>query len=166
MAKNYTLEKSQTTGWWMWECADGETGGSAPNKSDARAQARKSCVQAAGIIFPPNVDIIAYRGYLASFSVKNLDGKLVTFSTEEISQAKFSFFFGLPCANDEKIEEVQKVITILKIWGIYRGGLNEESVKKFHFLSTDDYKRLSMRKYYGGKICIEDDDTISWNLPK
>ena len=164
MAKTYNLDQSNTTGWWRWECKDGSAGGAAISKSDARAEARAGCAGDAAII-PPLVEVTAHRGYLASFSVENLDGKLITFSAEEIGQAEFSFFFGLPCAKEEKIDEVQKVITILKIWGIYRGGQNKEVIKKNHFLSEDDYKTLVSRYYFGGQIIIEDDDTIIWKLP-
>lgn len=164
MAKDYTLDKSSSTGWWVWECKDGSGGGSAPTKSDARDAARAAC--SGGIVItPPDVDVIAYRGYLSNFSVENLDGKDITFSAEEISQAEFSFFFGLPCANDERIDDVQKVITVLKIWGIYRGGANAEMIKKLHYLSDVDYRKLAPRQYFGGHIRIEDDGTIRWRLP-
>lgn len=119
MAKPYTLGRSSSTGWWAWGCKDGDGAGSSPSKSEARAQARAAC-SGEGIITPPDVDVdvVAYRGYLSHFTIEDLDGKRNTFSTEEISQAEFSFFFGMPCANDEKVEDSRKLITILKIWGL------------------------------------------------
>jgi|SRR5690606_18174661 len=164
MAKPYTLGRSSSTGWWAWGCKDGDGAGSSPSKSEARAQARAAC-SGEGIITPPDVDVVAYRGYLSHFTIEDLDGKRNTFSTEEISQAEFSFFFGMPCANDEKVEDSRKLITILKIWGLYRGGYNVETIMKLHYLTPDDVKKLITRRYYGGTIIVEDDGTITWKLP-
>jgi hypothetical protein len=166
MARDYDLNRSDNTGWWVWECKEGNIGGSAPTKSEARAQARTACSGAGGIVSPPDVDVVAFRGYLSNFTVKDLNGNSLTFSAEEIKQSEFSFFYGLPCANDEIIEDTRKVITILKIWGIYRGGLNKEAIQKLHYLSDSDYNILVERKYFGGKIQINDDGEIKWYFPK
>lgn len=166
MAKNYTLDKSASTGWWTWACKDGSAGGSAPSKGQARDLAKNACGDGGGLVTPPDVNAHVLRGYLASFTVADLDGKKITYSTQEISEAQFAFFFGLPCGKDEKIDKVDKVIAVLKIWGIYRGGLNAETIKKLHFLSDDDYGKLAERNYFGGSIIVEDDRTIRWNLPK
>ena len=165
MAKEYTLDKSQATGWWSWECNDGSGGGSAPSKSEARAAARDACAGGYAVS-SPDVDLIAFRGYLSNFTVQNLEGKDVTFSAEEIGQSEFSFFFGLPCAKEEVSSDSQKVITILKIWGIYRGGISPEQIMILHNLSDIDFRKLANRQYFGGKITIEDDGVIVWNLPE
>lgn len=164
MAKPYTLDKSSTTGWWQWACKDGSGGGSAPTKSDARGAAKSAC-GGEGIITPPNVDLVAHRGYLSHFIVEDLDGRKNTFSAEEIRQAEFSYFFGMPCSNDEKVDDARKLITILKIWGIYRGGFNVEMIMKLHFLTPDDTKKLISRRYFGGTIIVEDNGAIIWKLP-
>lgn len=163
MARSYTLDKSSSTGWWQWSCKDGIGGGSASSKSEAKAQGAAACGSIV-ILTPPLVDLIAYRGQLASFTIANLDGKSVTFSATEIKETEFSFFFGLPFANDEKVEDARKVITILKIWGIYRGGQNAESLKKLHNLSDKDYKKLYRRQYFEGKITIQDNGLNTWEL--
>lgn len=165
MTKNYTLDRSNSTGWWVWECKDGSAGGSAPTKGDARDEAKAACGMANFDIMPPLVNAVVYRGYLSNFTVENLDGKQVTFSVEEISQAEFSFFFGLPCAKEEKIDDTRKAITILKIWGICRGGLNVEKIKKLHYLSDEDFNKLINRKYFGLKITIQNDGRIIWKFP-
>lgn len=139
MARNYTLDKNSATGFWRWGCKDGPKVGMAPSKHEARKQAKAAC-KGNAVITPPNVDVIGIRGYLSSFTVEALDGTSNEFSAEEINQKAFSFFFGMPCAKEEKIEDAEKLITILKIWGIYRGGLNIKTIMKIHNMSTDDAK--------------------------
>lgn len=43
MAKNYKIEKSKTTGWWVWKCKNGSGGGSATTKKLAKEQGQANC---------------------------------------------------------------------------------------------------------------------------
>ncbi len=41
--RNFTLERSRTTGWTRWECEDGSASGSEPTRGSARRTARAAC---------------------------------------------------------------------------------------------------------------------------
>lgn len=163
MAKNYTLDRSQTTGWWHWECKDGSNEGWAPTKSEARNNAKTSCNTS--FITPPNVNLEANRGYLTKFSCSNLEGVIQTFSVGEINEALFSFFFGLECAKDYNLTAEEKVVTILKIWGIYRGGITKKRIMELHNLEDEQFARLTKKDYWNLRIEIDDDEKIHWYFP-
>lgn len=164
MAKTYTVEKSDTTGWWVWQCRDGSALGSATSKSDARSQARAACGNAFALV-PPAVDAQVVGGSLTRFTINNLDNVRRTFDVSEISENAVFYFYGLECADPTSLTNAEKAMTILKIWGIYRGGQTEEEISALHFLSRDQFQKLIERKYKGLKIVINDDDTIQWAFP-
>jgi hypothetical protein len=165
MAKTYDLERSKTTGGWTWECNDGSGSGTAATKSDARADARAKC-GAKVTLTPPDIDAHIVRGHLATFTVSNLDNERVTFSAGEISEQAFFYFCGLECAEPDRLTPAEKAITILKIWGIYRGGLTEERIRKLHFLDQNQFSKLVKKQFAGLKILVNDDGTVKWRFPK
>jgi hypothetical protein len=164
MAKTYKLERNRMLGGWSWHCKDASTGGSAQNKSDAKADAEKHCGKSNIVVNPPFVDATVYRGYLASFTAMTLDEVPVTYSSSEISESEFSYYYGLPCANSELLTDTQKIVTILKIWGLYRGGFTIEEIKKTHNIPDPIFKKLIRRKYFSGSITIEEKGEIIWNI--
>lgn len=170
MAKKYTITHDKSTGWWAWHCKDGSASGYAPSHADAKKEAKAACTSRIASdkdtfdIIPPLVNAVMYRGYLSHFTAENLDGKSITFSVEEIRQSECLWFFGLPCAAYEHISPARKAITILKIWGIYRGGNNVDTIKKLHYLSDDGFIKLINRQYIGLQIIIEDDGRIIWKF--
>ena len=165
MAKTYDLERSKATGGWSWECNDGSASGLAATKGDARSDARAAC-GAKVTLTPPDVGAQVVRGHLATFTAINLDNERVTFSVGEISEQAFFYYFGLECAQPQKLTPAEKAITILKIWGIYRGGLTEEKIRKLHFLDQQQFDRLVKKQYKGLSITLNDDNTIRWRFPK
>lgn len=162
---SYTLNRSRTTGWWHWQCKDGSNEGWSPSKRRARNNAEESC-GIAFILTPPIVEAKFLRGFLSEFSVDNLDDKKQTFSVGEINEGLFLFYFGLECVNEYKLTDEEKIVTILKIWGIYRGGLNKERIMKLHNLNKEQFNLLAKKDYWGLKIKIDENGKIHWNFPK
>lgn len=164
MTKNYTVSKSSTTGWWTWACNDGSNGGESSTKRGAKAAGAAACGSSYSVK-PPSVGAQIDKGQLASMEVKNLDNQKVTFQSSEISEEAFMYFCGLTCFEPVKVSKAEKAITILKIWGLYRGGTDEKSIRKLHFLDEAQFDQLIARQYLGLKIVIEDDNTIQWFFP-
>jgi len=160
MAKSYTLEESAVTGWWVWSC--GLKGGSATNKDDAEAAAKKACGDSF-VLTPPPVDAQIYRGHLAAFTVQNLERERVTFSAGEVSEDLFQYLFGFANEGAAKLKPVAIVVALLKIWGIYRGGDSEEAVRNQHALSADVFGRLAKRKFGGLKLAVANDGKLKWS---
>jgi hypothetical protein len=163
MAKKYDLKRSRTTGSWEWQCKDGSTGGSSTSKEIAKSQATKACGKGF-VIAPPLVDIVAYRGYLSHFTVFNLDGNPTIFSTGEISECEFSFYFGFPCSKTEVISDERKAIVILKILGVYRGGQTVLQIKTLHNLTDQNFSKLIKKEFDNGTLTVEDNGTLKWVL--
>ena len=164
MAKNYTIDQSATTGFWYWQCKDGSSEGYACTKSEAKAAAQSAC-SAGYVITPPKVDATVISGYLATFSAKDLNNQINTFSVGEISENSFCGFFGLDCFENSQSSDVLKATTILKIWGIYRGGITSTQIKTLHYLNNTEFNKLIARQYFGLEITINDNGTISWSFP-
>lgn len=166
MAKNYTLDKSETTGWWVWECKDGSNGGSSPSKSEARKQAKEACTSSGYVINPPNVDAEVKEGHLDAFTIKNLDDVITTFQVPaDISENEFYYFYGMECYDSKEITDAEKAITIFKIWGIYNGGTTVPEIKQMYYLNDDDFTRIIKREYLNLHITIQDDGVITWVFP-
>jgi hypothetical protein len=163
MAKTYDLKKSKTTGHWEWQCKDGSTGGSSTSKEIAKSKAKKACGNDF-VISPPVVDLVAHRGYLSHFTVLNLDDKPVTFSTGEITESEFSFYFGLPCAKNDAISDERKAIVILKILGVYTGGQSIAQIKKSHNLTDKNFEKLIRKEFDNGELIIEDNGNLKWKF--
>jgi hypothetical protein len=164
MAKNYTLEKSRLTGGWTWKCKDGSgSGGPSQNKADAKRDAEAKCGTGFALV-PPEFDAEFTRGYLTKFTAFNLDGERITFSAGEIAEEAFHFFFGLEGTGPSSLTPAEKAITILKIWGIYRGGATEPQIRKLHHLEKDQFTMLTGRQVEGLSIQIDDNGTIRWKF--
>lgn len=162
MAKTYSLDKSAVTGWWVWSCNNGLTGGSATNKEDAKKEAEKAC-GSGFVLTPPPIDMRIYRGHLATFTVANLEGERVTFSAGEISGDLFQYLFGAPGATMEGVQPASAVVALLKMWGIYRGGVGEDAVRKHHALSADMFGRLAKRNFKRIKLTVAEDGQLKWS---
>jgi hypothetical protein len=163
VAKKYTLEKSKVTGEWVWACKNGLGGGSSSSKELAKDAAKKAC-GSGFVLVPPDIDVHIYRGHLATFSVSNLDGDRVTFSAEEISQAAFQAIFGMEIGEREPSKPVDIVVALLKIWGVYRGGVSEEAIRKYHDLTPEIFGRLASKRIEGLTLTIDDDRKLKWTL--
>jgi len=165
MIKDYTLSKSDTTGWWVWTCSDGSKTGSATTKKQAKKDAKANC-PVAFVLDPPDFNAVYTDGSLMDFTVKNLDLVPVQYTTSDISEDEFDFFFGLVCDEDSDCTtRAQKAITILKFWGIYNGGTTEPEIKTNHDMSDTDFQRIIEKDYIGLHIHI-DDDVYTWTFPE
>lgn len=165
MAK-YTVSQSSTTGWWNWSCKDGSGSGSSSTKREAKKAGKAACGLANVDIDPPFFDTEVVQGALSNFTVNDLDGNSVNFPVNDISEEEFNFFFGFVCEEeDNDISEAQKAKTILRIWGIYRGGNTVSEIQMQHDLSPSDFNKLIAKDYINLEITIEDNEEIIWDFP-
>ena len=164
MAKCYTLEKSDSTGWWYWACTDNNKEGWEATKSEAKDKAATECGTNCSIVCPA-IDASIKHGYLSDFTMVNLEGQPITFSAGEINENLFYWISGIACYESILCTATERVIAILKVWGIYSGGFSEDMVKDNHDLSSDDFDKLAAKEWYGLTITLEDDDTITWDFP-
>jgi hypothetical protein len=166
MAKNYKIEKSKGSGWWSWNCASGSGGGSHPTKKGAKAQAKASCPSGGIILTPPKYDAEFTDGFLGNFTVINLDDLDITFTPTEIDDEMFEFFFGLTCEPFIELDEVERFITIFKIWGIYiKGGTTKTELLLLYNLTEPQFQKLINKDYIDVEIFIDDFDNFTWDFP-
>jgi hypothetical protein len=166
MAKNYKIEKSKTTGWWVWTCKGGSGGGSSTSKKEAKAQGKANCPSGEIILTPPKYDADFTDGQLNSFSVANLDNLIQTFSPTQIDEEMFEFFFGLNCEPYLDYDEAERLITIFKIWGVYlKGGTAKPDLKSLYNLTEIDFQKLIIKDYIDVEIFIDDFDNFTWTFP-
>jgi hypothetical protein len=161
MAKKYDLWQSNKTWDWNWRCQDGSHSGNADSKRVAKREAKAACADSFAIT-PPPIDAQVNQGQLANFSVYNLDGERVSFSSAEISQETFLYVVGMDCANPKELDSAKIAAAILKIWGVYRGGMNADSIRKRHCLSTKQFDRLVQKKFAGMTLTVNDDGSLTW----
>jgi hypothetical protein len=166
MAKHYVVEKSQTTGWWRWYCDDSDplVVHEARSRREARRAARENC-KGEGVVVPPAVDMKYEHGYLAVFAARSLGGVMQKFSVGEINETTFDYIFGYHDILMEELKQEDIVIGILKIWGLYQGGITQIQIMKNHNLSKEDFANLVSKKWYGLIIDIDDYGTIYWQFP-
>lgn len=161
MAKNYDIDKSRVTGWWVWSCDDGSANGAEPTKRGARQAAAAACSQGYGVA-PPPVDAELVGGHVTTFAVANLNGEKVRFTTDDISQDVLSHLSGMDCINPRALKSADIVAGALKIWGVYQGGTTEAAIQKQHGLTRKQFERLAGLRFKGMKLTIEDNGSLVW----
>jgi hypothetical protein len=166
MAKKYKIEKSKTTGWWVWKCKNGSGGGSATTKKLAKEQGQANCPSGAVILIPPSYDADFTNGDLQNFSALNLDNINNSFLSSEINDEMFNFFFGLTCEAFVNFDEADRLITIFKIWGVYlNGGVTKPELKLFYNLTEDQFQKLINKNYIDVEVFIDDFNNFTWIFP-
>jgi len=163
----YKLTESEATGWWHWECKDSDKGGSAKSKSDAKDDAQDACGEGNGVITSrPRIDTELIDGHVASFKALDLVGYKKSWSVADIPENEFFWLAGVTeFFHPDKSTKLSRVTTILKVWDIYRGGANEESIKEKHNLDNQKFNKLAAKDWYGLKITIDEDGEIHWDFP-
>lgn len=168
MAKNYEIYPSEIVGFWAWSCEDGSNGGYARSKKEAKRAAKQNCTGIDCILTPPKADATFIDGYLNTFTVANLDGQSITFTFTEISEEMFIFLFGLTCELPPypSLDEVERLITIFKIWGIYlKGGTMKSELKTLYNLTELQFQKLITKDYINVQISIDDFNNFTWVFP-
>ena len=165
MAKNYTLTKSGTTGWWIWACKDGSNSGSSTSKKEAKEQGKANCTSGI-IIIPPKFDATYDNGSLSSFAAANLDEVKTTFSAGEINEDLFDFFFGLNCPTFSDLDETDRCVAVFKIWGVYlKGGVNKPEILLLYNLTEPQFQKIINKDYIDVQITIDDNLNYTWVFP-
>lgn len=166
MARDYTIKKSRTTGWWRWDCKDGSSGGTAITKKDAKEQAKEACSSSGFELTPPKIVHTKYiNGYLSSFVSVDLDEKENQFSVGEIEEDSFDFYFGFHCPTFNDLDPAKRLITLLKIWGIFVHPVFEESALRTTYnLSDSNFQRLINKDYEVIEVSIDDENQFQWHI--
>ena len=189
--RKFTLSKSNSTGWWVWECKDGSGGGSSPTKSGAKAAGKAACGSANVQITPPfavmefthaqiagpfEVDgpddngsfgddlDLSETGPYVGVAVRNLDNDLVYHSANSISLNEM--FYWLGDEDYDAIDDARKAVITLTMMGIYNGGETRSEIEDSHNLSPADFDQLINRDINENSEVEIDDQTgeLTWNL--
>jgi hypothetical protein len=92
----------------------------------------------------------------------NLDGERVEFSAREIPEDVFLYLAGMECGNPAQLKPADVAAAQLKIWGVYRGGTTEATIREAHRLTPTQFRRLARRKLRG-ELIVQDNGQLSWN---
>lgn len=104
------------------------------------------------------------RGHVCKFQACDIFGKNKTYSTAEISEDIFYYIFGYEDYDANELDDVQVVVSLLKIWGIYKKGSTISSIRRNHNLTVEQYTKLYSREWLNLTIIIGDDEEISWDF--
>jgi hypothetical protein len=163
---NYTLSRSSITGYWHWACDDGSDQGWCSSRREARQNARTAC--SSGYVITPTLINATYdNGFLSHFSAVNLDGKVVKFSVGDIREELFNFFFGIINEDEfEDIDEADRFVAILKIFGIYfKGGVEKADLLIRYNLTNSQFLKIIEKDFDGVEVEIDDLD-YNWTFPE
>lgn len=98
--------------------------------------------------------------------MENLFRSRRRFSVLELTENIFYWIVGSDKYCEEVSNDEEKVIAILKIWGIYKGGYAKNTIKETHNLTEQGFDKLKNKEWYGIKITISDEDgSLSWDFP-
>lgn len=177
--------KSKTTGrCWYWtvgfvndqgQCVGETYFGQADTKREAKQAAKdvpmptmmklSTSIKKLISINPPQVDAKIINGYLSEFTVYDPDDQKISFSTEEISQNTALWIFGIDdCFDSSLSEEYELVIAMLKIWRVFKGGVNRETVQNSHNLSDANFEDIVNRNWNEIIINIDENNNFIWDI--
>lgn len=157
MTKNYTIGKSNTTGWWTWSCKDGSAGGSTNSRKSAKAAGKENCGSIANTDITPPYEALDFElSEFIQISIEDLDGDVNTFTNEDLTKDEVMYWMGDVY---EEITDAQKVITYLKIFDVYKEGTTKEEVKQYHNLSESDFNHIVYREFTDNFHLYIDDET-------
>ncbi|HOS16814.1 MAG TPA: hypothetical protein PKX15_07395 [Bacteroidales bacterium] len=183
--KTIHVYKSKTTGrCWYWtvgfvneqgQCVGETYFGQADTKREAKQAAKNvpmptmmklpTSIKKIISINPPQVDAKIINGYLSEFTVYDSDDQKISFSTEEISQNTALWVFEIDdCFDSSLSEEYELVIAMLKIWRVFKGGVNRETVQNLHNLSDSDFDTIVNRNWNEIKINIDENNNFIWDI--
>ncbi len=153
-------------------------------KSEAKQNARDavfSILENSGIGFdrtrvsiditPPDVDATISAGKLTEFTIDdpvdvNGNGDRKTFTTDEIPQNVAVWLFEVDCCFDPTLSEKYELVSgMLKVWGIFRGGDDQESVMELHNMEQYVFDAIVDRKWTEITITVnEDSEILHWDV--
>lgn len=113
-------------------------------------------------ILPPNVNAVISCGYMDFFEIINpFNDEIEHFTSDEISENSLAWLVGLCFYDSSETERVELLIAQLKVWGIYRGGENENEIKNIYHLEQSQIEIILAKSWHHislRKIMEEDEN--------
>lgn len=167
MARRIKITRSSSTGWWTWTA--GSCSGWANTKREARRQAREaiSSGNCDCTIIPPNGGVVVNNSLNGESSVvyfPNVDGTMMEYSFDEINENTAMWLLGSCNYIEEDSTPAERVVALLKVWGIYRGGLEMSDILLNHQLQEENFLILASKEWNYIIINIDNNENISWTF--
>ncbi len=120
-------------------------------------------------ITSPNIDAKVEAGRLVEFTMDDPvgnEGDRKTFTTEYIPQNAAFWLFGMECCFDSTLSEKYELVsTMLKVWGVFRGGDSQDSVMALHNMSFEIFEAIAKREWTEITMTINAEGIITnWEL--
>lgn len=168
MVRRIRITRSSSTGWWAWTA--GSCSGWASSKREARQQAREALASenCDCEIIPPDGGIVINNN---SSNVVNstvffpdANGEMLEYPLSEINENTAMWLLGSCNYIEEDSTPEERVIALLKVWGIYQGGTVLSDILLNHNLQSNEFYVLASKEWNYIIINIDDNENISWTF--
>ena len=118
---------------------------------------------------PPNIDANVIHGDLVEFTIDDPvgnEGDRKKFTTNEIPQNVALWLFGMDCCFDPTLSEKYELVSaMLKVWGVFKGGDNKDTIMDFHEMEPYVFEAIAERQWTEITITLnEENQILHWDL--
>lgn len=169
MARKFKLTKDSATGWWGWYCKSDDiitVSGIEPTRKLARDAAKSACSDY--VLQPPKVSSIEIQnGQMIKAQIVDLEGNFIDWDSNcnnwGLTEDNINWFFGFECSDD--LSDSKKVVTMLKIWGLYYGGITQTDLESKYSLNPIQFAKLAAKDIVNLEIEVTENLIFTWNFP-